>query len=105
MDRRSFVMGLLGLAGAAAVTTITRSSAALVGTPGRLGILDELEATSVVDEGAPGVELVASTTPFSRPSRRRRPQHRMEWRTVCGYQRVNGHMRRRCRRVRVWVRR
>lgn len=100
MHRRSFLTGVLGLAGAAAVVSVVKPSAALAGMPSRPGILDDLETADAIAGDTPEVELVD----HRRHHRRRRRRHRRrEWRTVCRRYWRHGRWRRRCRRERVWV--
>ena len=54
MDRRLFLTGLLGLAGAAAVAGATRPTQALAGVPRGNGILDELDADTIGFDGDAG---------------------------------------------------
>ena len=109
MDRRSFLTGVLGLAGAAAVATAIRPVNAIAGVPNTGGILNELEAsaTDVVDNGDEArVELVDH-----RRGHRRRHHHgdhrrryrRRVWRRVCRRYRHHGRWRERCHRERVWA--
>ncbi|MEQ1940028.1 twin-arginine translocation signal domain-containing protein [Mesorhizobium sp. CN5-321] len=108
MDRRSFLTGVLGLAGTAAVVTAVKPSAALAGMPNRPGILDDLETADAVAGDTPEVELVDHRRHHSRHDRRhhnrhRRRRRRREWRTVCSRYWRHGRWRKRCHRERVWV--
>lgn len=108
MDRRLFLTGLLGLAGAATVAGVTRPAQALAGVPGGNGILDELDRSdaSLFDDGSAEVVDVQyrrdhwHRPPPHRPPRRRR---RRVWRRVCRRYWSHGRRRVRCWRERVWV--
>ena len=56
MDRRLFLTGMLGLAGAAAVASVVRPGSAEAGIPNSRGILDELDGAGedVFDDGQEG---------------------------------------------------
>jgi hypothetical protein len=98
MDRRLFVTGLLGLAGATALSGMTKP--AVAGMPiHRQGILDELDQPEF--EGVP--EDPAEVEPAQYYYRHRRRRRRRVWRRVCRRYRRAGYWRRRCRRVRRWV--
>lgn len=105
MDRRSFLTGMFGLAGAAAIVTAVKPSMALAGMPSRPGILDELDKVDDAGGNTPDVEPVdyrdrRRHNDRHRPHRRRR---RQEWRTVCRRYRRHGRWHRRCHRELVWV--
>lgn len=102
MDRRSFLTGMLGLAGAAAIITAVKPSTALAGMPSRPGILDELETVDTADGNSTDIELVNHRRDHRR-HHPRRPRRRQEWRTVCRRYRRHGRWYRRCHRERVWV--
>ncbi|PLP57193.1 protamine-2 (modular protein) [Mesorhizobium loti] len=106
MDRRLFLTGMLGVAGAAAMVTIMRPGEAIAGVPtARGGILDELEKSDAEaavfdDETGADVEL-AYHRPGHRPGRRPwggRPR----WRRVCRRVYRRGRWQVRCWRERVW---
>jgi hypothetical protein len=106
MDRRLFLTGLFGMAGATALSSVLRPAKALAGVPTGRGILDELDAQEVVEED----DLDAQAEPVRHRHghhhhhhRRRRRRRRREWRRHCRRVWVNGYRRRRCRRRRVWV--
>ncbi|OQM77443.1 hypothetical protein [Manganibacter manganicus] len=110
MDRRTFLTGILGLTGAAAVATIAGPADALAGVPNTRGILDELEAlpANAADNGEEAtVELVDHRWGHWRDRRHRhhhRRRHRRRvWRRVCRRYWHHGRWHRRCRRERVWV--
>jgi hypothetical protein len=109
MDRRTFLTGVLGLAGAAAGATAVRPVNAVAGVPNTGGILDELEAsaTDVADDGGePKIELVDYHGHHHRHGHRhhhRRRHRRRVWRRVCRRYWHHGRWHRRCRRERVWV--
>ncbi|MCG7507279.1 protamine-2 (modular protein) [Mesorhizobium retamae] len=105
MDRRLFLTGILGVAGAAVVATAMRPAQAVAGVPAaRGGILDELEqshaeAAVLDDENDADAELVYHR-PWHRPGRR--PWRRPRWRRVCRRVWRRGRWRVRCWRERVW---
>ncbi|RWP00636.1 MAG: protamine-2 (modular protein) [Mesorhizobium sp.] len=101
MDRRSFLTGMFGLAGAVALVSAVRPINAVAGVPdARSGILDELDA--------PDIETFEDDDTQAEPVRhrrwhRRRRRRRRAWRRVCRRYWRNGYRRVRCRRRRVWV--
>ena len=100
MDRRSFLAGLLGMAGATALASAVKPQSAQAGiiNPGT-GILDELEASE------PEI-TEARHRPGHRNWHRHRPRRyyrRRAWRRICRRVRINGRWRRRCWRRRVWI--
>lgn len=108
MDRRLFLTGLLGLAGATALSTVVNPGNALAGVPSGRGILDELDApeTDALEED----DFDAEAEPvnhrrghYRRERRRRRRRRRREWRRYCRRHYRAGRWRRRCRRRREWV--
>lgn len=103
MDRRLFLTGMLGLAGAAAITSV-RPDNALAGVPTGRGILDELDAPAadLLEEDDPEVEA-EPVRHRSWHRRRRRRRRRRAWRRYCRRYWRAGRWRRRCRRRRVWV--
>ncbi len=113
MDRRLFLTGLLGLAGAATVAGVTRPAQALAGVPQGNGILDELDSADAAPLGEAEVVDVQyrhdrrhrppsqHRPPFHLPPPRRR--RRRVWRQVCRRYRSHGRWRTRCHRERVWV--
>jgi len=112
MDRRLFLTGLLGLAGAATLAKVAGPSAAEAGVMNANGILDELAASQ------PEVTNVDHRPGHRRrrPDRRhwrrdhyrgdfhrpRRPRRR-PWREVCERYRRHGRWYRRCWREPVWM--
>lgn len=100
MDRRSFLTGVLGLAGTAAVVTALKPASAVAGVPNRSGILGELDVVDAAAGDEPEVELIDHRYGHHRRRRRRR---RRVWRRVCRRYWRHGRWRRRCRRQRVWV--
>ncbi len=105
MDRRLFLTGLLGLAGAAAVAGATRPTQALAGVPRGNGILDELDADTIGFDGDAGTAGVLDVQyrrrdHWHRPPPRRR---RRVWRRVCRSYWRHGRRRVRCWRERVWI--
>ncbi|MGN6769945.1 MAG: protamine-2 (modular protein) [Rhizobiaceae bacterium] len=109
MDRRTFLTGVLGLAGAAAMATAVRPVNAVAGVPNTGGILNELEAsaTDAVDNGGEAkVELVDHRRDhrhWHRHGHHRRRYKRRVWRRVCRRYRHHGRWHQRCRREPVWV--
>lgn len=105
MDRRLFLTGLLGVAGAAATVSVMRPSEALAGIPGgKPGILDELDTpeTMLPEEDATVEPVWHRGYPHRNRHWRRRPR-RHGWRRVCRrYWDRWGRLRRRCFRRRVW---
>ncbi|WP_311031608.1 twin-arginine translocation signal domain-containing protein [Mesorhizobium koreense] len=110
MDRRTFLTGVLGLAGAAVVTTVVRPVDAVAGVPNTGGILNDLEAsaTDVADDGGEAkVELVDHRRRHHRRHDRhhhhRRRHRKRVWRRVCRRYRRHGRWHTRCYRERAWV--
>jgi hypothetical protein len=106
MDRRLFLTGMLGVAGAAAVATALRPVEAVAGVPNGRGILDELEGSSpeLLDEGDLQADIMdISHRRHHHHHRRRRRHRRRVWRRVCRRFYRHGRWHRRCRRERVWV--
>lgn len=104
MDRRKFLTGVLGLAGATAVATVARPFQAEAGVPAGRGILGELDVPAhAVDDGEARIEPVQDRRRRRRDDRRR-GRRRREWRRVCRPVRDRrGRRRTVCRRERVWV--
>lgn len=106
MERRHFLIGLFGLAGAAAVTGVLGPQPVEAAMPrsgnGILDAIDDevsgLDEPEYLDDGE--VELVNHRPGHRRPRRRRR---RRVWRRVCTRVRHHGRWVRRCYRRRVWV--
>jgi hypothetical protein len=101
MDRRLFLTGILGLAGATAVASMTRPAQALVPSAGN-GILDEIDAPEPDIAGEDEGRIEAEEVRHRHWHRRRRRRRRRAWRRHCRRYRHHGRWRRRCRRVRVW---
>jgi hypothetical protein len=104
MDRRTFLTGVLGLAGAAAIATTARPVNAIAGVPNPRGILDELDASTADigdDGGKAEVELANHRRGHWHHPRRRHRKH--VWRNVCRRYWHHGRWHRRCYRRRVWV--
>jgi len=107
MERRLFLTGLLGVAGAAALASLAGPSKAVAGIPAGNGILDELDKPEMaVFEGddQPEVELVS----YHRHHRHHRHhwrhrRRRHAWRRVCRRVWHRGRWHRRCWRERVWI--
>jgi len=110
MERRLFLTGMLGVAGAAALASLAGPSKAVAGIPSGNGILDELDKpdNAVFDGEEPAdVELVSHRRHHHGYDhwrwRHRRRGRRRGWRHVCRRFWHHGRWRRRCRRERVWV--
>ncbi|RFC65750.1 protamine-2 (modular protein) [Mesorhizobium denitrificans] len=107
MERRLFLTGLLGVAGAAAVASVVRPAQALAGVPdmsGGPGILDELDMPA--NDGEEAIVEPVYHRDWHRPGHphwRYRRRRRRVWRRVCRRYWHHGRWRHRCRRVRVWV--
>ncbi|MBN9073757.1 MAG: protamine-2 (modular protein) [Rhizobiales bacterium] len=99
MDRRLFLTGLFGIAGAAALAGVARPDQAIAGVPNARGILDELDAPMpdvlADDEGVPEVELIRHRRWHRRRRRVRRRVCQRYWR--------HGRWRRRCFTRWYWV--
>ena len=100
MDRRLFLTGMLGLAGATALSSVVMTDSAQAGIPTGKGILDELDAPAEELEGNLEAEPINHRRGHHRRRRRRR---RRVWRRYCRREWYHGRWRRRCRRRRVWV--
>jgi hypothetical protein len=104
MDRRTFLSGMLGFAGAAAAIGVTGPQEAFAGVPGGRGILDELDTPieDLVDDGSEATVQPVWHRQWHGPRRRRR---RWVTRRVCRRVWRNGRRRVRCWRERfpVWV--
>ena len=108
MERRLFLTGMLGIAGAAALASLAGPSKAIAGIPAGNGILDELDKPDMPenpDEAVFGsddqaeVELVSRHHGHWRWRRRRRHG----WRRVCRRFWRHGRWHRRCWRDRFWL--
>jgi len=108
MDRRLFLAGLFGVAGASALATIVRPVEAVAGIPGGgPGILDELD-DPVANDLEAGPEIAEPEPVWHRGYphagwRRRRRRRIRRWRRVCRRVWYRGRRRTRCFRRRVWV--
>ena len=104
MDRRLFLTGLLGLAGAATVAGMARPTQAAAGMLKGNGILDELDGADPVPLGEADVVDVQYRHDRHRPPRHRpRRRRRRVWRRVCRRYWRHGRRVVRCHRERVWV--
>jgi len=105
MDRRLFLTGMLGLAGAAAVASVVRPGSAEAGIPNSRGILDELDGPGedVFDDGAALTQVNHRHGHWGHHHRPRHRRRRRVWRRVCRRYWRHGRYRVRCRRERVWV--
>lgn len=113
MERRLFLTGLLGVAGAVAFAGVAGTGRAVAGVPQGNGILDELDKPdSAVFEGDDEVELEQVSHRRGHFRRhhghnghwRRRHGRRRGWRRVCRSYWRHGRRRSRCWRERVWLR-
>ncbi|WP_162914156.1 protamine-2 (modular protein) [Taklimakanibacter lacteus] len=109
MDRRLFVTGLFGVAGAAALATIvTPRTEALAGVladetaPGSsvLPNLEDLKADA--DESGDTTQEAGEQLAWHNGYRHRR-RRRRRWRRICRRYWRHGRWRRRCRRRPVWI--
>lgn len=117
MDRRLFLRGMIGLAGAMGMAAIARPELTEAGIPNGTGILDELNTSSpdfsdeimtaqpeLVDSRGRHSRHRSRHPGYRRHSYRPRRRHRRQvWQRVCERYRYHGHWRRRCYRRRVWV--
>ncbi|MER9332024.1 protamine-2 (modular protein) [Mesorhizobium sp. M0488] len=105
MERRLFLTGMLGVAGAVALASVAGSGKAVAGVPAGNGILDELDKPDpAVFEGDEQVELEqVSHRRWHRRYYHRRRGRRRVWRRVCRRYWRYGRRRVRCWRERVWV--
>lgn len=112
MERRLFLTGMLGVAGAAALSSLAGPSKAVAGIPAGNGILDELDKPDLLenpDEAVFGgddkaeVELVSHRHWHGHWRRRRRRGRRHGWRRVCRRYWRHGRWHRRCWRERYWI--
>lgn len=104
MERRLFLTGMLGLAGAAALASLAGPGKAVAGIPSGNGILDQLDKPdqAFVDESGDGAEVVqVSHRRGHHRHHRRRPRH--GWRRVCRSYWHRGRRHVRCWRTRVWI--
>lgn len=106
MERRLFLTGMLGVAGAAALASLAGPSKAVAGIPGGNGILDELDKpdNAVFESDDPAeVDLISHHSHHGHWRWRRRRHRRRVWRRVCRRVWRHGRWHRRCWRERVWV--
>lgn len=107
MDRRSFVVGLFGLAGATVVASVARPLTAVAGVPGD-GLSNGTGILDLIDEPETGLaeppQELEPELVWHRGRRHYRPRRRLVWRRVCRRVWYRGRLRRRCYRARVWVR-
>lgn len=108
MERRLFLTGMLGVAGAAALASLAGPSKAVAGIPNGNGILDELDKPdqAVFEDGEDQADL--QPVQFFRHRHYREPYYRRRrrrrvWRRVCRRVRRHGYWIRRCWRERVWI--
>ena len=102
MDRRLFLTGMLSVIGAAAVSGVTASGAAMAAVPNaREGILDELDAPDTrLFQGESGQTELEPVQYWRGPRRRHR---RRVWRRVCRRYWRRGRSRVQCYRRLVWI--
>ena len=106
MERRLFLTGMLGVAGAAALASLAGPSKAVAGIPKGNGILDQLDKPDMaVFEGddQPEVELVSHHRHHWRWRHHHRRGRRRVWRRVCRRVRRHGRWYRHCWREHIWV--
>lgn len=103
MDRRNFLAGLCGVAGAAAIVSVMKPVEAAA-MPGK-GILDAIDDPVANDlEIEPSEDGVVEQIRHRRWHRRRYGgRRRHSWRRVCSRYWRHGRWRRRCFRRRVWI--
>jgi len=108
MERRLFLTGMLGVAGAVAFASVAGSGRAVAGIPQGKGILDELDKPDpAVFEGDDQVKL--EQVSYHRGHHRRHHGHhghhrrRRVWRRVCRKYWRHGRRHVRCWREHVWV--
>ncbi|QND58554.1 protamine-2 (modular protein) [Mesorhizobium huakuii] len=105
MERRLFLTGMLGVAGAVAFAGVVGPGRAVAGIPQGNGILDELDKPDpAVFEGDDGVEVEqVSHRHWHRWHRRYHGgRRRYGWRRVCRRYWRHGRRHVRCWRERVW---
>ena len=101
MDRRSFLTGLLGLAGTAALASVVKPEIVQAGivNPEDIGsgsgILGDLEGSEP--------DVVDVRHRRGHWHRHHRHHRRRVWRRVCRRARIHGRWHRRCWRERVWI--
>ncbi|KAB2662644.1 protamine-2 (modular protein) [Brucella tritici] len=113
MDRRSFLAGLFGVAGAVAFAQLSQPTPSTAGIPVGEDILSDLKA---LDTETSGIQPQPAGSRDRRSRHRgghhgyRRHHHRPPrrhrrrvWRRVCERQRYYGGWRQRCYRRRVWI--
>ncbi|RWM00760.1 MAG: protamine-2 (modular protein) [Mesorhizobium sp.] len=111
MERRLFLTGMLGVAGAAALASLAGPSKAVAGIPSGNGILDELDKPdpTVFEDGEDKAELQQVYHRYWHHGYydgyygHRRRRRRRVWRRVCRRYWRHGYWRRRCWRERVWI--
>lgn len=103
MERRLFLAGLVGVAGAATIASVIRPSTAEAGVPNGAGVLDQLD--DPIDELTVPEDDATVQPVWHRRWHRPRRRRRFRWRRVCRRFWRNGRWRTRCRRERVgfWI--
>ncbi|RWA71595.1 protamine-2 (modular protein) [Mesorhizobium sp.] len=114
MERRLFLTGMLGVAGAAAFATLAGPAKAVAGIPKGNGILDELDKPDPAIYEEDDQDLVQPAQYYYRRRRYyrdryyrdryyRRRRRRRVWRRVCRRYWRYGRRHVRCWRRRVWI--
>ncbi|TJV07047.1 MAG: protamine-2 (modular protein) [Mesorhizobium sp.] len=104
MERRLFLTGMLGVAGAVAFASVAGPGRAVAGIPQGNGILDELDKPDPAvfeDDDQVEVEQISHRRWYRR--HHRHGGRRRVWRRVCRRYWRHGRRRVRCWRERVWV--
>ncbi|SFN82987.1 hypothetical protein SAMN03159463_00665 [Mesorhizobium sp. NFR06] len=102
MERRLFLTGMLGVAGAAALVSLAGPSKAVAGIPNGNGILDELDKPDPAIQEDEQADLLQPAQYYYR-RRYYRPRRRWVWRRVCRRYWRYGRRHVRCWRRRVWI--
>jgi hypothetical protein len=106
MERRLFLTGMLGVAGAAALASLAGPGKAVAGIPEGNGILDELDKPDPAIHEEDDQDLLQPAQYYRRRyyrDRYYRRRRRRVWRRVCRRYWRHGYWRRRCWRERVWI--
>jgi hypothetical protein len=104
MERRLFLTGMLGVAGAVAFASLTGPGSAVAGIPNGNGILDELDKPDpAVFEGDDQAELEQVSHRYWNHRHHHGRRGRRVWRRVCRRYWRRGRHHVRCWRRRVWV--
>ncbi|TIQ35101.1 MAG: protamine-2 (modular protein) [Mesorhizobium sp.] len=107
MERRLFLTGMLGVAGAAAFASLAGPSRAVAGIPEGNGILDELDKPDPAISEEDDQDLLQPAQYYYRRryyrDRYYRRRRRRVWRRVCRRYWRYGRRHVRCWRRRVWI--